>query len=106
MLVSASNSHLIRVPRAFNFLCGNWAKDSLPDIRIGTAPILGTVLGEENTVGALEGRTPAGPVTVGRVSTDDLNGKIVAYVGEGEFTDDPLNTFGTRAVVKGRVCLR
>ncbi|MGH9607296.1 MAG: L-fucose/L-arabinose isomerase family protein [Terracidiphilus sp.] len=82
------------------FHCGNWAKDFLPDIRIGTAPILGTVLGEENTVGALEGRTPAGPVTFGRVSTDDLSGKICAYVGEGEFTDDPLKTFGTRAVVK------
>ena len=82
------------------FHCGNWAKDFLPDIRIGTAPILGTVLGEENTVGALEGRTPAGPVTFGRVSTDDLSGRIRAYVGEGDFTDDPLNTFGTRAVVR------
>jgi L-fucose isomerase-like protein len=81
------------------FHCGNWAKDFLPDIRIGTAPILGTVLGEENTVGALEGRTPAGPVTFGRISTDDLAGKIKAYVGDGNFTDDPLDTFGTRAVV-------
>ena len=82
------------------FHCGNWAKDFLPDIRIGTAPILGTVLGEENTVGALEGRTPAGPVTFGRVSTDDLTGRIRAYVGEGDFTNDPLQTFGTRAVVR------
>ena len=82
------------------FHCGNWAKDFLPDIRIATAPILGTTLGEENTFGALEGRTHAGPVTFGRVSTDDLAGKIIAYVGEGEFTDDPLKTFGTRAVVK------
>jgi L-fucose isomerase-like protein len=82
------------------FHCGNWAKDFLPDIRIGTAPILGTVLGEENTVGALEGRTPAGPVTFGRVSTDDLAGRIRAYVGDGDFTDDPLDTFGTRAVVR------
>jgi L-fucose isomerase-like protein len=80
------------------FHCGNWAKDFLPDIRIGTAPILGTVLGEENTVGALEGRTPAGPLTFGRISTDDGKGLIRAYVGEGAFTDDPLNTFGTRAV--------
>jgi L-fucose isomerase-like protein len=38
-------------------------------------------------------------VTFGRVSTDDLSGKIRAYVGEGSFTDDPLQTFGTRAVV-------
>ena len=82
------------------FNCGNWAKDFLPDIRIATAPILGTTLGEENTFGALEGRTLAGPVTFGRVSTDDLSGKITAYVGEGEFTNDPLKTFGTRAVVK------
>lgn len=80
------------------FHCGNWAKDFLPDIRIGTAPILGTVLGEENTVGALEGRTPAGPLTFGRISTDDGKGMIRAYVGEGQFTDDPLTTFGTRAV--------
>jgi len=82
------------------FHCGNWARDFLPDIRIATAPILGTTLGEENTFGALEGRTLAGPVTFGRVSTDDLTGKIIAYVGEGEFTNDPLQTFGTRAVVK------
>lgn len=82
------------------FHCGNWAKDFLPDIRIATAPILGTTLGEENTFGALEGRTLAGPVTFGRVSTDDLRGKITAYVGEGEFTNDPLKTFGTRAVVR------
>jgi len=82
------------------FHCGNWAKDFLPDARIGTAPILGTTLGEENTWGALMGRTPSGPVTFGRVSTDDRAGAIRAYVGEGQFTDDPLNTFGTRAVVQ------
>jgi L-fucose isomerase-like protein len=82
------------------FHCGNWAKDFLPDIRMGTAPILGTVLGEEHTVGALMGRTPAGPVTFGRVSTDDRQGRIRAFVGEGMFTDDPLETFGTKAVVR------
>ena len=82
------------------FHCGNWAKAFLPDIKISTAPILGTVLGEENTAGALEGRTPAGPVTFARVSTDDRRGLITSYVGEGRFTDDPLQTFGTRAVVE------
>jgi L-fucose isomerase-like protein len=82
------------------FHCGNWAKDFLPDIRIGTAPILGTTLGEENTVGALAGRTLRGPLTYGRISTDDLTGTIRAYVGDGVFTDDPLDTFGTKAVVQ------
>ncbi|WP_321475814.1 L-fucose/L-arabinose isomerase family protein [uncultured Paludibaculum sp.] len=82
------------------FHCGNWAKSFLPDIEIGTAPILGTTLGEENTYGAVAGRTPAGPVTFARISTDDTNGAIRAYVGEGRFTDDPLATFGSRAVVE------
>jgi L-fucose isomerase-like protein len=82
------------------FHCGNWAKSFVPDLRIGTAPILGTTLGEQNTYGALEGRTPAGPVTFGRISTDDVDGCIRTYVGEGRFTDDPLATFGNRAVVE------
>ncbi len=80
------------------FHCGNWAKSFLPDIKIANAPILGSTLGVENTYGALEGRTPAGPLTYGRLSTADCDGKIRAYVGEGELTDDELNTFGTRAV--------
>lgn len=99
-LVDWNNNYGDDPDRCVFFHCGNWAKDFLPDIRIATAPILGTVLGEENTVGALEGRTPAGPVTFGRVSTDDTAGVIRAYVGEGQFTDDPLETFGTRAVVR------
>jgi L-fucose isomerase-like protein len=82
------------------FHCGNWAKAFLPDIRIGTAEILGTTLGQENTYGAVSGRTPAGPLTFARVSTDDRNGCVRCYVGEGRFTDDPLATFGARAVVE------
>jgi L-fucose isomerase-like protein len=99
-LVDWNNNYGDDPDKCVFFHCGNWAKDFLPDIRIGTAPILGTVLGEANTVGALAGRTPAGPVTFGRVSTDDLTGRIRAYVGDGDFTNDPLDTFGTKAVVK------
>jgi L-fucose isomerase-like protein len=83
------------------FHCGNWARSLMGgEAAVCTAPILGTTTGEENTVGALEGRTPAGPMTFGRLSTDDIEGKIRAYVGTGEFTDDVLDTFGTRAVVR------
>ena len=56
------------------FHCGNWAKSFLPDIKIANAPILGSTLGVENTYGALEGRTPAGPLTYGRVTTADADG--------------------------------
>ncbi len=61
--------------------------------------IAGTV-GKDNTFGTVVGRVKTGPFTYLRVSTDDLNGKIVAYIGEGELTDDPLQTFGGFGVVE------
>jgi L-fucose isomerase-like protein len=82
------------------FHCGNWAKSFLPEIEIKTAEILATTLGNENTYGAVAGRVPPGPVTFARLSTDDLNGEINTYMGEGRFTPDPLDTFGSRAVVE------
>ena len=82
------------------FHCGNWAKSFLPDAKVSTAPILGTIVGVDNTYGALEGRTPASPLTYGRLTTDDASGVIRAYVGEGELTNDELKTFGNRAVAR------
>ena len=39
-------------------------------------------------------------LTYGRISTDDNLGITKVYFGEGKLTDDPLNTFGTRAVAE------
>jgi L-fucose isomerase-like protein len=97
-LVDWNNNYGADNDRCVLFHCGNWAKSFLPDVKIGTAPILGTTLGEENTYGALEGRAPAGPLTYGRITTDDCAGVIRTYVGEGRLTNDELRTFGTRAV--------
>jgi len=60
--------------------------------------IAGTV-GKDNTFGTVVGRVKADPFTYLRVSTDDLNGRIVAYVGEGTLTNDPIKTFGGYGVV-------
>jgi L-fucose isomerase-like protein len=98
-LVDWNNNYGGNPDKCVLFHCGNWATEFLPEAKMGTAPILGTTLGEENTVGTLNGRTDSGPVTIARVSTDDLTGSIGAYVAQGEFTDDPLSTFGSRAVV-------
>ncbi len=67
---------------------------------MGTAPILGTTVGEANTFGTVAGRTPAGPVTFARLTTDDAAGCIRGYVAQGRLTDDPLDTFGARAVAE------
>lgn len=99
-LVDWNNNYAADAEKVVLFHCGNWAKSFLPDIEIGTAPILGTSVGEENTYGALSGRTPASHLTYGRISTDDPKGMIKAYIGEGSLTNDELQTFGNRAVAK------
>ena len=99
-LVDWNNNYADDDTKCVLFHCGNWAKSFLPDIEISNAPILGTTVGVENTYGALDGRTPASPLTYGRISTDDPRGIIKAYIGEGVLTDDPLNTFGNRAVAQ------
>jgi L-fucose isomerase-like protein len=97
-LVDWNNNYGDEADKCVLFHCGNWAKSFLDEAKVSTAPILGTSVGVENTYGAMEGRTPAGNLTFGRITTDDLNGTMRAYVGQGQLTDDTLNTFGTRAV--------
>ena len=99
-LVDWNNNYADDENKCVLFHCGNWAKSFIPEGTMATAPILGTIVGEQNTYGALAGRTPAGPLTFGRITTADPEGKIRAYVGEGELTADPLETFGTRAVAR------
>jgi L-fucose isomerase-like protein len=99
-LVDWNNNYGASDDKCVLFHCGNWAKSFLPDIKISTAPILGTAVGTENTWGALDGRTPASPLTFGRFTTDDTRGVIRAYVGEGVLTNDELKTFGNRAVAQ------
>lgn len=82
------------------FHCGNWAKSFFREARMAYADVLATTLGKENTYGAIAGRSISGPMSFARITTDDLHGVIRAYVGDGTFTDDPLDTFGSRAVVE------
>lgn len=99
-LVDWNNNYGTDPDKCVLFHCGNWAKSFLPDIKILNAPIIGTAVGVENTWGALEGRTPATPLTYGRITTDDTAGTIRTYVGQGELTNDELKTFGNRAVAR------
>jgi L-fucose isomerase-like protein len=99
-LVDWNNNYAGDPNKCVLFHCGNFAKSFFSEARIAYADILATTLGKENTYGAINGRVPAGPMSYARISTDDVNGLISAYVGDGSFTDDPLQTFGSRAVVE------
>lgn len=82
------------------FHCGNFASASLESPTMGTADIIGTTVGKENTCGAVHGRMKQGDLTYFRLSTDDFSGEIKAYVGEGMSVTDPLDTVGCRAVIQ------
>jgi L-fucose isomerase-like protein len=81
------------------FHCSNLPQDLFGGAAcMGQQDIIGGTVGMENTYGTCVGRLAPGPFTFARVSTDDLNGTLEAYVGHGEFTDDPLQTFGGAGV--------
>ena len=79
--------------------CSNYPKSFFEnEIEIGSLDILGTVLGQEDTFGAVKGKVAPGKMTFFRISTDDTKGIIKAYLGEGRITDDPYGMDGGIAV--------
>ncbi len=76
------------------FHCSNLPKDFFSSHKMDYQEILAQSIGKESTYGAIVGKIAPGPFTYARVMTDDLNGCIRAYVGEGSFTQDRLQSFG------------
>jgi len=86
--------------KAVCFHCSNLPKHFLADVRMDFQEIIAGSVGKENTFGTVVGRVKSGPVTFARFSTDDRAGRIRGYVGQGRFTDDPLETFGGAGVIE------
>jgi L-fucose isomerase-like protein len=79
--------------------CSNYPKSFFEsEIEIGSLDILGTVLGQEDTFGAIKGKVAPGNMTYFRISTDDSKGIVKSYLGEGVITDDPYGMDGGIAV--------
>jgi L-fucose isomerase-like protein len=82
------------------FHCSNLPKAFFAEQRMDYQEIIAGTVGKENTYGTIVGRIAPGPFTYCRVSTDDLQGRISAYTGEGRFTEDTLQTFGGYGVTQ------
>ena len=82
------------------FHCSNLPKAFFADQKMDYQEIIAGTVGKENTYGTIVGRIAPGPFTYCRVSTDDLTGKIISYLGEGRFTEDKLDTFGGYGVIE------
>lgn len=68
------------------------------DFEIGNLGVLSTTLGSDHCFGACKAQIKEGPMTFAKITTDDKNGKIKLYVGEGEFLKDRMDTEGGVAV--------
>jgi L-fucose isomerase-like protein len=86
--------------KAVCFHCSNLPKHFFKEVRMDFQEIIAGTVGKENTFGTCVGRVKSGPMSYARFSTNDREGTIHGYVGEGEFTDDALNTFGGAGVVR------
>ena len=85
--------------KAVCFHCSNLPKHFFRSAKMDFQEIIAGTVGKENTYGTCVGLIKPGKMSFARVSTDDTAGKMRGYLGEGQFTDDPLNTFGGAGVV-------
>jgi L-fucose isomerase-like protein len=99
-LLDWNNNYGDEPDKAVCFHCSNLPKHFFREVRMDFQAIIAGTVGKENTFGTCVGRVKPEPMTFFRVSTDDRGGRIASYVGEGRFTDDPLETFGGYGVVE------
>ena len=82
------------------FHCSNVPTSFFKSPKMDYQEIIAGSVGKENTYGTVVGRFAAGRATFCRAATDDCAGLVTTYVGEGEFTNDKLDTFGGYGVMK------
>jgi L-fucose isomerase-like protein len=99
-LLDWNNNYGGHANKAVCFHCSNLPKEFFKNYKMGFQEIIAGTVGKDNTYGTIDGSIRAGHMTYVRVSTDDTTGRICGYVGEGSFTDDPLETFGGAGVVE------
>jgi L-fucose isomerase-like protein len=98
-LLDWNNNYGSDPDKAVCFHCSNLPKHFFRSVKMDFQEIIAGTVGKENTFGTCVGLIKPEPMSFARFSTDDTAGKMRGYVGQGKFTDDPLNTFGGAGVV-------
>ena len=99
-LLDWNNNYGADPNKAVCFHCSNLPKHFFRSVKMDFQEIIAGTVGKENTFGTCVGLIKPEKMSFARFSTDDTAGKMRGYVGEGKFTDDPLNTFGGAGVVE------
>jgi len=99
-LLDWNNNYGDNPDKAVCFHCANLPKHFFRSFKMDFQEIIAGTVGKENTYGTVVGLIKPEKMSFARFSTDDTSGRMRGYVGEGRFTDDPLNTFGGAGVVE------
>jgi len=76
------------------FHCSNLPKHFFKEFEMKYQAIIAGSVGKDNTFGTVEGPVRPHPMTFARFSTYDTGGKLLSFIGEGNFTDDKIDSFG------------
>lgn len=82
------------------FHCGNFPRSIYEKVEMFVADVIANSVGKQNAYGACAGKIKSGPFTFFRLTSDDTNGELKAYVGEGEILEEDAKTFGSRGIAK------
>ncbi len=83
------------------FHCSNLPQEVFGgEAKMDYQEIIAGSVGKESTYGTLAGEIKPMDLTYCRVSTDDETGSIRVYLGEGEITNDKVETFGGYGVIR------
>lgn len=99
-LLDWNNNYGNELDKCVVFHCSNLPKSFFKSQKMDYQEIIAGVIGKENSYGTIVGRIAPGPTTFCRTTTDDCAGIISVYVGQGQFTNDKLDTFGGYGVLK------
>ena len=98
-LLDWNNNYKDETEICINTHCSNYPKSFMgTDVTIGNLDLLGETFGGDRCFGAVKGHVKPGDMTFFRISTDDTQGSIKAYLGEGAFIDREFNMDGGIAV--------
>jgi L-fucose isomerase-like protein len=99
-IVDLNNNYKDERDKVVLFHCSNFPVSILNKSKISYQEIIAGSVGRENAYGSVCGIIKKSDFTYLRLSTDDNFGIIKGYTGEGEITDDKIETFGGIGVAK------
>ena len=98
-LLDWNNNYKEETEICINTHCSNFPRSFMgTEVAIGNLDLLGETFGGDRCFGAIKGHVKPGDMTFFRISTDDTQGRLKTYLGEGAFIEREFNMDGGIAV--------